>query len=226
MAADAIIVGGGSGLRFGRKKQFISLGGIPLIKRTVRAFENHSSIRQIVVVVPHDDLEFTACILGSPQKPLKVVEGGKTRQESVSNGLQSLERSDLVLIHDAVRPFVDGDLISRVIDGIKGYDACIPGLAVSNTLKEVINGVVKKTIPRSGLYEIQTPQCFLTQTLLKAHASARDEDTQGATDDSSLVEAIGGRVRLIDGDPMNMKITLGQDIDIAEAILKCRSESV
>lgn len=226
MAADAIIVGGGSGIRFGTKKQFISLGGIPLLQRTVHAFENHPCVDQIIVLVPQDDLVLAGRILSGTQKPLKLVEGGKTRQESVWNGLLSLQGSDLVLIHDAVRPFVSSGLISRVIEGIKGYDACIPGLAVPNTLKEVSNGVVVKTIPRAGLYGVQTPQCFLTRSIIAAHTSARGQGIYDATDDSLLIEEIGGHVRLVEGDPLNMKITLKQDVDIAEAILKCRTEPV
>ncbi len=201
-----------------------SLGGIPLLQRTVRAFENHPSVEQIIIVVPHEDLVLAGQILCRAQKPLQMVEGGKTRQESVWNGLMSVQQSDLVLIHDAVRPFVSRELISRVLDGVKGYDACIPGLAVANTLKEVRDGVVTRTIPRTGLYGVQTPQCFFTQSAIAAHTWARDQGIYNATDDSSLIEEIGGKVRLVDGDPFNMKITLKQDMDIAEAILKCRIE--
>lgn len=224
MAADAIIVGGGSGLRFGRKKQFLSLGGIPLLLRTIYPFEAHPFIDNIVVVVPPEDLSMTGELLSGITKPLTLAEGGRTRQESVWKGLMRAAQSEFVLIHDAVRPFVTGDLITRVIDEAKGYDACIPGLAVPNTLKEVKDGIVVKTVPRSNIYGVQTPQCFRTERIIEAHTKARSLGNYDATDDSALIEGMGGTVRLVEGDPYNIKVTLKQDLDIAEAILKCRTE--
>jgi len=226
MAADAIIVGGGSGARFGQKKQFVRLGGIPLLKRAAACFERHGSIRNIVVVVPEEDIPMAGEILSGTSKPLHFAKGGSTRQESVSNGLDLSEDSEYVLIHDAVRPFVTGELISRVLGGMEDFDACIPGLAVTNTLKEVSGDLVVRTVPRSNVYGIQTPQCFRTERIAAAHAWARRQGVGDATDDSALIEAVGGRIRLVEGDPFNMKITLRQDMEIAEAILKCRTESV
>jgi 2-C-methyl-D-erythritol 4-phosphate cytidylyltransferase len=225
MAADAIIVGGGSGARFGRKKQFLCLGEIPLLKRAVACFERHDAVRNIIIVVPEEDIALAQEILAGAAKPLLFAKGGRTRQESVSNGLTLSKESEYVLIHDAVRPFVTGELISRVLEGMEGFDACIPGLAVTNTLKEVSGDIVIRTVPRSNMYGIQTPQCFRTERIIAAHALACRQGID-ATDDSTLIEALGGRIRLVEGDPFNMKITLRQDMEIAEAILKCRTESV
>ena len=224
MAADAIIVGGGSGARFGRKKQFIRLGETPLLKRTAVPFERHESVRGIVVVVPEEDIPLASEILSGISKPLRFAQGGRTRQESVWSGLMLSEESEYVLIHDAVRPFVTGELISRVLTGIADFDACIPGLAATNTLKEVNGDLVVRTVPRSNVYAIQTPQCFRRERIVEAHTWAQGRGMSDATDDSALIEAIGGRIRVVEGDPFNMKITHRQDMEIAEAIVKCRTE--
>jgi len=224
MAVDAVITGGGSGIRFGRKKQFTILGGVPLIRRTVACFDSHPLVERLIVVVPEEDLELTAGILEGTGKLLEITAGGRTRQESVRNGLKLCRPDGSVLIHDGVRPFVPPDLITRVLLGIEGYEACIPGLAVSNTLKEVEGDLVVRTVPRTGLFSIQTPQCFLTRAIVEAHARAEAAGNLEATDDSALIEAAGGRVRLVPGDPRNMKITVAQDMEIAEALLRCRTE--
>jgi 2-C-methyl-D-erythritol 4-phosphate cytidylyltransferase len=225
MAADAIIVGGGSGLRFGSKKQFLSLLGIPLIRRAVDPFDQHPGVERLIVVVPHEDLELTAQLLHGLGTPLLLTAGGATRQESVSNGLALCRSGGLVLIHDGVRPFATPSLISRVLEGIAGFDACIPGLAVSDTLKEVDGDLVVGTVPRARLFSVQTPQCFRAEVIGRAHGQASESGHLHATDDSALVENLGGRVRIVEGDPYNMKITVAEDIAIAEAIIRCRTES-
>ena len=225
MAASAIIVAGGSGLRFGWKKQFISLGGIPVLGRTVRCFDSHPLITHIIVVVPLTDIEQVKEILHGMKTPLDITAGGTTRQESVYNGLQVETSTEIILIHDGVRPLVSEALISRVIAGIEDFDACIPGIAVSDTIKESDRGFVSRTVPRDTLYQAQTPQAFKRSGILQAHKSARTTGTGQVTDDSSLIENAGGKVRLVSGDPFNIKITLKEDISIAEAILQCHTES-
>ena len=224
MAADAIIVAGGSGIRFGLKKQFLVLDGVPILKRTVSCFAAHPDIRSIIVVIPAEDREHAHSILGGISRSLTIVEGGATRQQSVWNGLMHAQGSEFVLIHDAVRPLVTPELITRVLDGINGFDACIPGLAVANTLKEVDRDIVVRTVPRTLLYGVQTPQCFRTERIRQAHEAARSRGVIDATDDSKLVEDLGGEVKVVEGDPFNLKITVKQDMELAEAILKCRSE--
>ncbi|HPX19710.1 MAG: 2-C-methyl-D-erythritol 4-phosphate cytidylyltransferase [Desulfomonilia bacterium] len=226
MAASAVIVAGGSGTRFGRKKQFLDLCGVPLIRRTVDVFASHEAVDTIIVAVPPEDIDLTRQILEGAASPVRVVQGGRTRQESVYNGLLNIAGAGTVLVHDAVRPLVTGELISRVLEGLGEGDACIPVLAVSNTLKEVREGVVVRTVPRSDLYEVQTPQAFPVLKILKAHTLARQRGILDATDDSAVIEQAGGVVRVVEGDPFNIKITVAKDLEIAEAMLTCRTGSV
>lgn len=139
------------------------------------------------------------------------------------NGLEMTDGSGLVLIHDAARPLVTAELISRVTAGAARADGCIPALAVSSTIKEVREGVVTRTVSRANLFEIQTPQAFPAEIILEAHRQARKQGERAATDDSALVEAAGGIVRTVEGDPLNIKVTIEQDLILAEAILACRS---
>lgn len=226
MAASAVIVAGGSGTRFGRKKQFLDLCGVPLIRRTVDVFASHEAVDTIIVAVPPEDMDLTRRLLEGTASPVRVVQGGRTRQESVYNGLLNIEGAGTVLVHDAVRPLVTEELISRVLEGLGEGDACIPVLSVSNTLKEVREGVVVRTVPRSDLYEVQTPQAFPALKILKAHTLARQRGILDATDDSAVIEQAGGMVRVVEGDPFNIKITVAKDLEIAEAMLTCRTGSV
>ena len=226
MATSAVIVAGGSGTRFGRKKQFLDLGGVPLIRRTVDAFASHDAVDVVIVAVPREDMDLTRRMLADAALQVHIVQGGGTRQESVCNGLLNVEGAGLVLVHDAVRPLVTGELISRVLGGVGDADACIPALAVSSTLKEVREGMVVRTVSRSNLYEVQTPQAFPVLKILEAHTLARRRGVLDATDDSAVMELAGGTVRVVEGDPCNIKITVGKDLEIAEAMLTCRTGSV
>jgi len=221
MYPDAVIVAGGSGQRFGRKKQFLHLLGIPVLKRAVSCFETHAKISRIVVVVPVEDIPEAEKMLADSPKELIITGGGRTRQDSVRNGLGLVSDGSAVLIHDGVRPFVRPELIDRVIQGLNGVDGCIPGIEVTDTIKEVRDRLVARTIPRGGIYQVQTPQSFVTETLLEEHGKASGSGTGRFTDDSSLLEAAGKRVRVVDGDPYNIKITFPEDIPMAEAILRC-----
>lgn len=214
---SAVIVAGGSGSRFGAKKQFTSLGGTPILALTAAAFDTHPAIDQIVVAVPAADLDRTEDLLRHVTTPLTVVTGGATRQDSVLRGLQAAAQSHIVLIHDGVRPFVAPDLIHRAIAGLEGCDACIPGIPVRETIKELAGHGTVRTIPRHALYAVQTPQAFHTARILALHRQAAGR-TDVPTDDSLLVEEAGGTVRIVDGDPYNIKITLPEDLVIAEAI--------
>ena len=214
---SALIVAGGSGSRFGQKKQFITLGGMPVLLKTVLCFADNPSIDQLIVAVPAEDVASTAALLTDITTPHRVIAGGPTRAASVLNGLRQAKGSSIVLIHDGVRPFVGPDLVHRVIAGLSGYDAVVPGLPVTETLKEVSHNKVLRTVPRHNIYRIQTPQAFLTENILAAHErTSGDQDVP--TDDSMLIESQGGRVRVVDGDPYNIKITLPEDMLYAEAI--------
>jgi 2-C-methyl-D-erythritol 4-phosphate cytidylyltransferase len=222
MPPDVLIVAGGTGSRFGRKKQFLEILGIPVLKRTVACFEDHGGFARIVVVVPGADIPDAQRMLAGSAVEIVITPGGKTRQESVRNGLDRVRNGTSVLIHDGVRPFVTRELIDRVITGLTGADGCIPALAVSDTLKEVRDGLVHKTIPRSNLCCVQTPQAFVTATILEEHLKALSRGDATHTDDSLLLEAAGKTVRVVPGDPMNLKITFPEDLPMAEAIAGCR----
>jgi 2-C-methyl-D-erythritol 4-phosphate cytidylyltransferase len=223
MSLSAVIVAGGSGKRFGSKKQFLELKGIPVLKRAASCFIAQPLVDRIVVVVPEEDLTQAQKLFSGMGKKLIIAKGGRTRQESTLNGLRITQKSTTVLIHDGVRPFVSSSLIMRVIEGLAGYDACIPAIEVSDTLKEVREGIIVKTIPRQGLYQVQTPQAFRTEALMAAHEAVLQEGILDLTDDSALMEKAGRTMRIVQGDPLNIKITFKDDISLAEAILSCHT---
>lgn len=226
MSLDVVVVAGGSGRRFGGKKQFLDLMGIPVLKRAVACFESHPRISRIIVVVPEEDIPESRDMLSGSSKDILVTRGGETRQESVRNGLGLTGEGRVVLIHDGVRPFVRPELIDRVIEGMAHAEACIPVLPLTDTIKECSDGFVVKTIPRERTYQVQTPQAFVAATLRSEHRKASLSGACLFTDDSSLIEAAGLPVRTVDGDPYNIKITYPGDIPMAEAMLRCLSGSV
>ena len=195
-----VIVGGGSGRRFGRPKQYAELGDGRVIDRA-RAVAAECT-DGVVVVVPPGDVDREGG-----------VAGGATRSESVRAGLASVpEFADIVCVHDAARPLASPDLYTRVIDAVRaGADGAIPGLAVTDTIKVVDgDGAVVDTPDRASLVAVQTPQAFRAATLRAAHRSGGE-----ATDDAALVEAFGGRVVVVDGEPGNRKITTPADLEWA-----------
>jgi len=225
MFLSAVIVAGGSGSRLGSKKQFINLVGIPVLKRAVSCFDGYGEIDRLVIVVPEEDISYTSELLADTRTDYVITGGGRTRQESVMNGLHHVLDSQVVLIHDGVRPLVSQDLIYRVLKGLSWYEGCIPALEVTDTMKEASEGFVVKTIPRGNLFQVQTPQAFVTKTLVSAHEKAFQDGSLQFTDDSSLIEAVGKPVRIVQGDPLNVKITFQEDILLMETIIRCRTES-
>ena len=224
MRISAVITAGGSGQRFGAKKQYLELAGVPILRRTVQVFADHPQIDAIVVTAPADDLAATETLLAGLNKPCQVVAGGPTRQASVYAGLKAAAASEIVLIHDGVRPLVTPELIERVIAGLTEAEGCIPGLKLNDTIKRAPGGLVATTVARDELYTVQTPQAFRTATILKLHQQAAAADDQSATDDSSLLEAAGLAVRIVQGEADNLKITVAADLALAERILAWRSE--
>lgn len=195
-----IVVGGGSGTRFGRPKQYEPLGDERIIDRARRIASEATD--GVVLVVPAADAEAE-----------DGVAGGSSRSESVRAGLVKVPAdTDVVCVHDAARPFADGDLYRRVVAAVEaGADAAVPGIAVTDTIKVVDDdGVVTATPDRSRLVAVQTPQAFRYASLVAAHASGAD-----ATDDAALIEAVGGRVVIVDGSPDNRKITVPDDLEWA-----------
>lgn len=196
----AIVVGGGSGVRFGSAKQFESLGDERVIDRSRRIAEQVCDGVVVVVPAQHAEVE-------------RAVAGGASRSESVRRGLAAIPADvDIVCVHDAARPFATPELYQLVITAVLGgATAAVPALAVADTIKEIdANGVVVNTPPRDRLVAVQTPQAFDAIALRAAHASNAE-----GTDDAALVEAAGGRVVVVPGEHVNRKITLPDDLDWA-----------
>jgi len=217
----AIIVAAGKGKRMGEDipKQFLLLKEKPILWYTLYAFQC-SAIDEILLVINPDWEQESNNIVKEFSKVKYVVFGGKTRQASVWAGLEAIEHTDIVLIHDGVRPFVSKKLIKRVIEGVYKWEAVVPVLPVKETIKWVEGSVIKKTIPRDYLYFAQTPQGFKYLFLKEAYVQAQIRKWR-FTDDASLLEKIGIRVHVVSGEPYNIKITTPEDLKWAEAIITC-----
>lgn len=211
----AIIVAGGEGRRFGSPKQFALIKGKAVLDWSVEKFESHALIREIVLVLP--DERGKEQYFSRYKKVTAAVRGGARRQDSVWNGLSCLDRqgAEVILVHDAVRPLVRAEVITRVIQEAEKSGAAIPAIPVGETVKEAAGGRVVRTLEREKLFRVQTPQGFSYGLLVKAMRQAREEHFYG-TDEATLVERIGGRVTIVEGDPLNIKITTPADLKIAE----------
>jgi len=222
----AVITAAGAGIRMGgdQPKQFMELGGRPLLAVTVERFELSPDIDGIVLVVPPDKVDYCRGEIVERYdlaKVKKVVAGGKRRQDSVRLGLEATEgHFPLVLIHDGVRPLVPPDLISRIVRAANQYRAVIPALAARETIKEADEaGLVVKTHDRRTLWLVQTPQAFRYEDILEAHRLALEQNWEEITDDALLIERTGVPVKIIEGSEENIKITTPQDLDLARFLL-------
>lgn len=220
----ALVPAGGLGVRLARPtpKQFLRAGGRPLLVLTARRLAVHPAIGALVVAVPAG-WEGRARRLLAPlarRGRLTVVTGGATRQESVWRALQAAPPGgDLVLVHDAVRPFVTRQLVDAVLTAAAATGAALCALPVGDTVKRVQDGLVTATLDRAGLWTAQTPQAFRTALLREAHQRAR-RDGAAATDDAMLVERLGHPVRVVAGSDRNIKITTPADLRRARAWLR------
>jgi 2-C-methyl-D-erythritol 4-phosphate cytidylyltransferase len=209
MKRSVILLAGGEGSRFGTKKQYILLGGKPLymhsLEKVLDLFE------EVILVLPEEDLQK----IKVPPK-VKKVAGGKERQDSVLEGILEAE-GDIVIIHDCARPFASRELFLKVSE-LGDFEGKICALPVRDTLKQVSEGMVIKTIDRTGLWHSQTPQAFLRKVLLECHFRARSEGFF-ATDDAMLLERYGYRVGVVMGEPTNIKITYPEDLTLAQKLL-------
>ncbi|HEX2048102.1 MAG TPA: 2-C-methyl-D-erythritol 4-phosphate cytidylyltransferase [Acidimicrobiales bacterium] len=201
MSIWAIVVAAGRGSRFGAQKQFEELEGRRVVDWALVA--SRSVADGVVLVVPADHVED-----GAPGADAVVV-GGATRSASVRAGLAAVpEDADVVVVHDAARPFAAPALFEAVVAAVRaGADGAVPGVAVADTVKRVVDGSVVATLDREELVAVQTPQAFTADALRRAHADGAE-----ATDDAALVEASDGRVVVVPGDPANRKITLRSDL--------------
>jgi 2-C-methyl-D-erythritol 4-phosphate cytidylyltransferase len=228
----AILVGGGRGVRFGgdRPKQFLELNGTPIIVHTLRQFELSRQIDQVVVVLPASEINFFQS-LGDKfdlKKISCVVAGGETRARSVKSGLAAIEQAEVVAVHDAVRPLVTHDEIDRVMAAAAESGAAILVAGVSETIKEIENNRVARTIARAHLRRALTPQSFHFDILKRAYEQLDQLDSSGVevTDDSFLVERLGVEVSVVEGNARNIKITTPEDLAMAEALLHQRTTDV
>jgi 2-C-methyl-D-erythritol 4-phosphate cytidylyltransferase len=215
MSVWAILVAAGRGERLGldRPKAFAKLGDEPLLAESLRRLEGCPWVDGIVVVAP-PGWEEPAILLAEEEGCGKVhacVTGGETRSDSVRAGLDEVPADALVvLVHDAARPLLSDEMVERVLAPLsEGWDGAVPGLPVGDTLKRVDgDGAVRETVPRDGLWFVQTPQAFVAETLRRAQTSAAE-----ATDCAGLVEASGGRVKVVEGDPRLLKVTSEADLE-------------
>jgi 2-C-methyl-D-erythritol 4-phosphate cytidylyltransferase len=222
--AVAVVPAGGSGSRIGarRPKQYLLLGGAPLLVHTLRILARARSLAGVVLAVPADRVEATRALLRRFRVPrvLDVVAGGAERQESVWRGLQAVPAAaGWVVVHDAVRPFIDPALVERVLGAARRHGAATCGLAVRETVKRVRGAAVEATLDRDGLWLTQTPQAFRRELLWEAHEKARRDGYTG-TDDAKLVERLGARVVMVPGLPQNLKITTPEDLKAARLWLR------
>lgn len=207
-------------------KQFTEIGGVPILVHTVRKFVAVPQVTEICVALRKPEMANTEERLKkeSAGKRLRVVEGGEHRQESVANALAAIQAApdDIVLVHDAVRPFVDSDIIGNVIQGAQKYGAAIAGLPAVDTVKQVDRtaegAIITSTIPRERVVMAQTPQGFRYDVLKKAFDEALADGFTG-TDESSLVERSGHEVAVVMGSPRNIKITTPADMELAELFM-------
>jgi 2-C-methyl-D-erythritol 4-phosphate cytidylyltransferase/2-C-methyl-D-erythritol 2,4-cyclodiphosphate synthase len=216
----ALIVAAGRGLRAGGElpKQYRSIGGIPMLRRTLEAFLAHPAIDRVLVAVAADDMRYGDVAPQNADRLLPAVHGGENRQDSVRAGLRSLasRNPERVLIHDAARPFATPDLIDRVVAALDEADAVVPALPVAATLKTVdANGTVTATIPRDGVQAAETPQGFRFSAILAAHEAAAKVSTV-FTDDAGIAEWAGIPVKVVPGDAGNIKLTSAEDIAAAD----------
>lgn len=224
MSVCAIIAAGGRGKRMNASiaKQFLTIKGRPILYYTLSTFEFVEKLQEIILVVGGADLEYARkeVIEKYRFKKVKIVEGGAERQDSVYNGLKEVSpTTDIVVIHDGVRPFVTREIIRKSIEAAEKYDAVGVAVPVKDTIKVVgESNIIKSTPDRKTLWAMQTPQTFKYNIILQAHEKARREGFYG-TDDTVLVERMGLAVRVIEGSYENIKITTPEDIVIAETFV-------
>ena len=221
----AIIPAGGSGLRFGQvaPKQFVTLAGWPVLAHTLFKFDQTTAVDRVVLVVPSGREQSVRSEIVEPfgfNKVQEIVAGGETRQESVYNGFMALgDDTDLVVIHDGVRPLVRVKTIEAVVQAARRHGAAIAAVPVRDTLKQVDNGVIQATLDRSRIWQAQTPQAFERSRLAEALCEARRDGFIG-TDEAALLERLGRPVRVVLGSADNIKITMPEDLALAETLIK------
>lgn len=232
MKTVAIIPAGGAGKRLGLEvaKQYLLLDSLPLLVHTVRVFQITEVVSAIVLVVPKEDVASVQKQIVEKYgltKVMAVVAGGRERQDSVRNGLRAVpETCDVVIVHDGVRPFVTREMIIRVVAATAECGAASIGVPAKDTIKETTDeNIVAVTLRRHNLWQTQTPQAFGYDILCRASAEAERDHFYG-TDDASLVERMGVKVRMVAGSHENIKITTPEDLLIAEALMENKKKEI
>ena len=222
MKVGAIIPAAGRGKRIGASipKQFLEIQGRPLLHHTLTVFASCKLIDYVVLVMPRADVdEVEEDWINKYKIVQEVVVGGEQRQDSVYNGFNSLEKgTDIVVVHDGVRPFTTPQMITATVEAAQQHGAAITAIPVSDTVKQAADGFVKQTVSRDGLWRVQTPQAFQHGLLQQAFKKAQKDSYYG-TDEGSLVEYLGERVKIVPGSELNIKITRKEDLVLGESLL-------
>ena len=226
MHVNVVIAAAGKGTRLQSElpKPFLSVAGKPILVHTLRRFTPIEAVRRIVVVVAAEREVLCREVLhthGPWPQPITVVHGGAERQDSVRNGLAALEtRCEIVMIHDAARPFISAQAIQRSIDTATEGGSAVVATPVRDTIKRAdTQHTIRETVSRQDLWLAQTPQTFRVEVIRAAHRWAQQQGLTG-TDDATLVEQMGQPVRLVPGDALNFKITTPDDLALARAVLQ------
>lgn len=220
----AIFPAAGSSVRMGGgvNKNLLALAGEPILIRTLKTFSRVERVNFLIVVVASHEVETVERLLSSTEglKPWRVTVGGSERQYSIANGLKLLpDDAEIILVHDAARPLISARTINDVIDAAEAFGGAIAAVPSKDTIKIVdAEGFVKQTPPRRDLVSVQTPQGFKREILLQAYAQAQAEKFLG-TDDASLVERLGAKVKVVKSGYDNIKITTPEDLSVAETFL-------
>jgi len=221
MKVVCIVSSAGRGKRLGLRKDkpFVLLGKRPILEHTLKVLNKNKFIDKIVLVVSRSRINTSKKLVKkyNLNKVTDIIQGGRRRFDSVRNGLRKIKDADIILIHDGVRPFVDDALIKRVILSASKFKAAVPAIPSKQTIKRIDRRFfVKKTPDRKFLWEAQTPQGFQRDLILKAYKKSKDKNP---TDDSSLVEKMGHRVKIVKGAYKNLKITTREDLNIAKVYI-------
>jgi 2-C-methyl-D-erythritol 4-phosphate cytidylyltransferase len=219
----AIVPSAGVGRRFGGavKKTFVDLKGTPLLVHTLSRLSDIEFISEIIPVLREDDIAMGWELISKYKldKVRQIAPGGSERQDSINNALKLIDDKCIVMVHDGARPVISGGLVKDLFDNFEGIDGVVPGLAVKETLKEVdADSMVVSTVDREKFRSIQTPQVFRADVLKRAYDEAYSAGFYG-TDDASLVERAGGRIKVIEGDLYNIKVTTPEDLDIVALMI-------
>lgn len=215
-----IIVAGGSGIRMKSiiPKQFMLLNNKPILLHTISAFLRYDAKMSIILVLPDEQISTwkSICNKFSFNTPHKIVKGGNTRFDSVKNGINIIDESCIIAIHDGVRPLVSNNTISNAFNAAQKFGTAIPVVAINDSIRKITKNT-NKSLNRNNYKIVQTPQCFKSDILKKAYAQPYSD---AFTDDASVVEKLGKKIFIIEGNIENIKITTPQDLKIAESLMK------